>query len=389
MSVNSVVKLSTVTFLALSLISCGDSDNAKKPMVAAKAKAMPVETMIIKTERIKLVEDMPGRTIAFRKTEVRPQVDGIIQKRMFEEGAYVQEGDPLYTIDSGVYQATLDATKADLARVQATLSQAVKTMNRYKLLVKRQAVSQQKYDDAVSELAQAKAAVAAARAQVDQAEINMEHTIVKARISGQIGSSAVNEGSLVTASQTTLLTTITQLDPIYVDVTQAGGRLLKIKHAIKSGVLQGAAPDKVEVSLLIDATGTDYAHKGTLKFSDVSVNETTGTVRLRAIFPNPNRDLLPGMFVHGRVYQGELENAFLVPQKATMRRPDGSAFVYVIENGKVSSKEIKIEQASGQNWVVTSGVKVGDALILDGLQRVGPGSDVVDQATLSAPKTAK
>lgn len=388
MSVKSIVKSSVVTALAFVLVSCGEPENAQNPMGGAP-KAMPVAALVLKAESIKLVEEMPGRTIAFRKTEVRPQVDGLIQKLMFEEGAYVEEGQPLYTIDAAVYEATLDAAKAELARVQATLSQAVKTMTRYEKLIKRQAVSQQKYDDAVSERAQARAAVASARAQVAQAKINMEHTVVKARISGQIGSSAVNEGSLVTASQTTALTTITQLDPIYVDVTQAGGRLLKIKQAIKSGRVQGTALDKVDVSLLIDATGTDYPEKGTLKFSDVSVNETTGTVRLRAIFPNPNRDLLPGMFVHGRVYQGVLENAFLIPQKAAMRRPDGSAFVYVIENGKVAPKEIKIEQANGQNWVVTSGVKAGDAVILDALQRVGPGSDVVDQATLSAPKPAK
>ncbi len=374
------MKYTTIAALGVLLVACDDAKGPSQAAGGAQKHAVPVNTVTLKAQRVSLVEEMPGRTVAFRKTDVRPQVDGIIQKRMFEEGAFVKEGQPLYTIDKAVYQAMLDAAKADLAREHATLSQALKTRKRYQSLIKKQAASQQKYDDAVAAEAQARAAVAAAQAKVDQAKIDMEYTEVTARISGQIGSSDVNEGSLVTASQANALTTITQLDPIYVDVTQAGGRLLKIKQAIQSGRVQGFESGKIEVSLIIDATGVEYPHKGTLQFSDVTVNETTGTVRLRAVFPNPNHDLLPGMFVRGKVSQGELEGAFLLPQKAVMRRPDGSAFAYVVEGGKVAPKDLRIEQAQGSNWLVTNGVKDGDVLIVDGLQRVGPGSDVMVQA---------
>ncbi|NVK18862.1 MAG: efflux RND transporter periplasmic adaptor subunit [Methylocystaceae bacterium] len=369
-----------IATLALALVSCDSEQPAGSAAQAPqKPQATPVNTVVLKTETINLIEEMPGRTVAFREIDVRPQVDGIIEKRTFEEGALVEQGQPLYQIDQAVYKASLDAAKAELASEQANLNYAQKTRDRYKKLIKTQASSQQNYDNAVADYAQALAAVAEARAKVDQAEINMNYTTVVAKITGKIGTSEYNEGSLVTTSQTLAMTTITQLDPIYVDVTQAGGRLLKIKQAVQSGRVQGLKEGEIEVSLIMDATGEQYNHKGVLKFSDVTVNETTGTVRLRAVFPNPNHDLLPGMFVRGLVNQGELEGAIAVPQKATMRRPDGSAYVYVVEEGKVAIKDIVIEQAQAGNWIVTAGLKEGDQLIVDGLQRIGPGSPVAAQ----------
>jgi len=373
------LKLVGIATLALALVSCDSENQAGSAQAPQQKQATPVNTVVLKSQTINLIEEMPGRTVAFREIDVRPQVDGIIEKRTFEEGALVEQGQPLYQIDQAVYKAALDAAKAELAREQANLNYAQKTRDRYKKLIKTQASSQQKYDNAVADYAQAMAAVAEARAKVDQAEINMNYTTVIAKISGKIGSSEYNEGSLVTSSQSQALTTITQLDPIYVDVTQAGGRLLKVKQAVQSGRVQGQKEGEIEVSLIMDATGEQYNHKGVLKFSDVTVNETTGTVRLRAVFPNPNRDLLPGMFVRGLVNQGELEGAIAVPQKATMRRPDGSAYVYVVEDGKVVIKDIVIEQAQAGNWIVTEGVKDGDQLVVDGLQRIGPGSPVAPQ----------
>jgi membrane fusion protein (multidrug efflux system) len=386
--IRSLTKVVSVAALALVVASCDEQQAGGGAGAGGQNPGVAVNTMVLNAGKVRLTEEMPGRTVAFRKTDVRPQVDGIIEARKFEEGAYVEQDQALYVIDQAVYVAALDAAKAELDRQTATLSQAVKNRKRYEKLIKTKALSEQKYDDAVATEAQARAAVAAAQAQVDRAQINMEDTTVRAPISGQIGASAFNEGSLVTASQASALATITQLDPIYVDVIQAGGRLMKIKHAVQSGRLQGVDAGKIEVSLTMDATGVQYPHKGTLKFSDVSVNETTGTVRLRAVFPNPDRDLLPGMFVRGTVYQGELDNVFVVPQKAVMRRPDGTAFVYAVEEGKVVVKAITIEQSQDSNWLVTDGLSDGVEIIVEGLQRVAPGAAVVAQP-IDAANAAK
>lgn len=386
MFTRSFMKIACVAAVTLLVASCGE-DQKKAAGPTGQRPGVAVNTMILNATKVRLADEMPGRTVAYRKTDVRPQVDGIIEARKFEEGAYVKEGQALYVIDQAVYVAALNAAKAELDRQKATLSQATKTRVRYEKLVKTKALSEQKYDDAVATEAQARAAVAAAQAKVDHARINMEDTTVRAPISGQIGASAYNEGSLVTASQASALATITQLDPIYVDVVQAGGRLLKIRHAVQSGRLQGVDAGKIDVSLSVEATGADYPHKGTLKFSDVSVNETTGTVRLRAVFPNPDRDLLPGMFVRGTVDQGELDGVYLVPQKATMRRPDGSAFVYAVEDGKAVFKPITIEQSQGADWLVTGGLTDGVEIIVEGLQRVAPGAAVIAQPVETANAT--
>ncbi|MCF8466560.1 MAG: efflux RND transporter periplasmic adaptor subunit [Sneathiella sp.] len=330
---------------------------------------------------INLVAEMPGRTVAFRKADVRPQVDGIITKRSFTEGAYVEAGQQLYLIDKDKYQAELDAALAGLARERANLDLATKNRIRYEALRKTRTASEQSYDDAVAAEAQSKAAIASAQATIDKARIELNYTTVTAPLSGQIGASTDSEGALVTASQSAALATITQLDPIYVDVTQAGGKLLQIKDAIASGRVKGLDEANIDVRLVLDATGQEYPILGKLQFSDVTVNETTGSVRLRAVFPNPDKILLPGMFVRGYVDQGRIDGGFLVPQRSVMRRPDGGAYIYVISgDDKVVSKDIIIEQSKGKDWVVIAGIEAGDRVIVDGLQRIAPGMIVTPKA---------
>lgn len=388
----SFLKIAGAAALALVVAACGEQSDGQQAAVGQKPSAVPVSVVTARAGTVQLVEAMPGRTVAYRTADVRPQVDGIITKRFFVEGAFVKAGDPLYQIDQEVYVAEVNVAKADLLRQQATLDLARKTRARYEKLRRTQAVSEQAYDDAIAAEAQAEADVAAARARLERAKIDLEYTTVRAPISGQIGASAFNEGSLVTANQSTSLATITQLDPIYVDVTQAGGRLLRIKQAILTGRVKGDVGGKLGAKLFIDATGERYPLEGTVQFSDVMVNETTGTVRLRAVFPNPDAILLPGMFVRAEVNQGTLDAAYTVPQKAVMRQPDGSAYVYVVgPENKVITKLLTIEQSQGQDWIVTSGLEDGDQIIIDGIQRVGPGAEVIPQPVTAqgsaAPQT--
>ena len=369
-------------------------ENEKKEAAApSAAPAAEVGFATLQPSTINLVAEMPGRTVAFRKADVRPQVDGIIKKRSFNEGAYVEAGQQLYQIYKDKYQAELDAAQAELARARANLELATKTRIRYEALRKSRTASEQSYDDAVAAEAQSKAAIASAQAGVDKARIELDYTNVVAPLSGQIGASSDSEGALVTASQAEALATITQLDPIYVDVTQAGGKLLKIKDAIATGRVTGVDEANIEVRLVLDATGQKYPLAGKLEFSDVTVNETTGSVRLRAVFPNPEKILLPGMFVRGYVDQGRIENAYLVPQRAVMRRPDGGAYVYLVgDENKVVSKDVTIEQSRDEDWVVTAGVDPGDRVIVDGLQRIAPGMAVTPKdvdADVASPKSTK
>jgi membrane fusion protein (multidrug efflux system) len=366
--------------MVVSVAACGEQKGGDT--VAQQAPATQVTFVEVQPQTIGLVAELPGRTVASRKADVRPQVDGIIKERNFVEGAAVKAGQQLYLIDQSVYLANLDAAQAELARAKATLDQATKTRARYDKLIKNQAVSEQTRDDAIAAEAQGKASVASARAEIDKARINLQYTNVIAPIPGKIGASSVTEGALVTANQATAMATITQLDPIYVDVTQAGGRLMRINQGIASGAIKSAADgDGVDVRLIVDSTGKKYGHVGKLQFSDVTVNETTGTVRLRAVFDNPENVLLPGMFVRAFVDQGEVENAFLVPQRAVMRRPDGSAYVYTVKSDNtVEAKALTIEQSKGEDWIVTKGLNPGDRIIVDGLQRVGPGAPVTPVA---------
>jgi len=374
----------------LILAACEDEGTAgKQQAVAPGANAIQVGFVTAKAETIKLVSEMPGRTVAYRKADVRPQVDGLIKERNFTEGSFVEAGQQLYLIDQDRYKAELDAALAKLASERAKLDLATKTRARYEKLLKSSAASAQKYDDAVATEAQGKAAVAAARAAVDRTRIDLNYTKVTAPISGQIGASSYSEGALVTASQSNSLATITQLDPIYVDVTQAGGKLLHLQEAISTGRISEVEKGEIEVRLVLDATGQEYPLKGKLQFSEVTVNETTGTVRLRAVFPNPDNTLLPGMFVRGYVGQGRVEGAFLVPQKAVMRDQSGEAYAYIIDpENKVAKRPVRIEQAQGTNWVISKGLTTGEKLIVDGLQRIAPGSLVAPIDTQAAGNAA-
>jgi membrane fusion protein (multidrug efflux system) len=309
--------------------------------------------------------------------EVRPQVDGIIRERLFEEGATVEAGQRLYQIDPATYQAAVKAAEAELARARASVQQSTAQANRYRELLNRKVVSQQEYDEVSAAQAENEADVAAAEARLERARINLNYTMVTAPIGGRIGRSNITEGALVTANQESPLAIITQLDPIYVDVTQPSTELLRTRRAIETGEITLSAAGEVPVELMIDATGVAYPHEGRVQFSEVLVNETTGTISLRAVFPNPEHELMPGLFVRGIVSQGEVKNAFKVPQAAVVRGNDGQAFVWLIgPDDMIKRQPVTIRRALGDTWLVTEGLSDGDRIVVDGLQRVKPDSKV-------------
>ncbi|MBK1664773.1 efflux transporter periplasmic adaptor subunit [Rhodospirillum rubrum] len=367
------LRLMTTAALSAVLWSC---DSQEGGQAAGGARPAPEVTVITAApQTLRITERLPGRTVAYRSAEVRPQVNGIILKRLFEEGTEVTEGQQLYQIDPATYQASLDSAKAQLAKADATVKSARAKASRYGELVKLKAVSRQDYDDVTATLAESVASVAEAQAAVDAAKINLAYTRVTAPISGRIGRSAITEGALVTANQATTLATITQLDPINVDLTQSSDKLLKLRSQMANGTVQ--APERVPVTLQIDNSGTPYGLTGTLQFSEVVVDETTGTVRLRATFPNPNRILLPGLFVRATVDFGSRENVFLVPQRAIVRDAGGNAAVWVIGEGdKAERRAVTAETTQGTNWVVTEGLKGGERIVIAGLQSMAPGAQV-------------
>ena len=333
-----------------------------------------------------LVNELPGRTTLSEVAEVRPQVTGIIEQRLFEEGQIVESGEPLYQIDDKLYQAALASAKADLATANANLTSTRLTSGRYEKLVKTGAASQQELEDAETAKLSAQAQVAAAQAQVETAEINLAYTTIKAPITGRTGRSSVTPGALVTANQTTALVTVRQLDPIYVDLTQSYDELSALRAAMASGQMKTIGDDQAQVEL-VKEDGSVYPHKGTLQFSEYAVDETTGTVALRALFPNPDGALLPGMFVRARLPQASRENAVLVPQKGVTRDPTGQATALVIGDGNVVQKrQVITEKAVGGQWLIRSGLSAGDKLIVDGLQKIQVGAPVspVDTAAEAA-----
>jgi membrane fusion protein (multidrug efflux system) len=343
-----------------------------------------------------LTTELPGRTSAYLIAEVRPQVGGIIQKRLFTEGSDVKEGEVLYQIDPAVYQATYNSAKAALARAEANLIPIRLKAGRYAELVKINAVSQQDYDDANAALKQAEADVEAGKAAVEIARINLAYTKVTAPISGRIGRSSVTNGALVTASQPAALATIQQLSPIYVDVTQSSAELLRLKQNLASGLLKSNGAAQARVRLILE-DGSPYPLQGTLKFSEVTVDQSTGSITLRAIFPNPKHMLLPGMFVRAILEEGVNEHAILVPQRGVTRNPAGNAMVMVVgSEEKVEPRVIKVPRTVGENWLVSEGLKAGDRVILEGLQKARPGTPVkavpfgskADGTPAAAPKAA-
>ena len=355
--------------------ACDDS-SATSP--APAANPIPIEVGVVRVSRQKLAvtNDLPGRTSAYRIAEVRPQVDGIILKRLFEEGGEVQAGQQLYQIDPARYRAAYDSAVADLDKAKAVLNLARLKAKRYGALVGKSVVSQQTYDETVAAVAEGEAQVAAGKAAVDAARINLDYTKVSAPISGRIGKSAFTEGALVTANQVTPLATVTQLDPIYVDVTQSSSELLKLRKAISEGKLTGADDRQAPVTLML-ADGLEYPEPGELQFSDVIVDESTGSIRLRAIFPNPRKDLLPGLFVRAVIKQGEMERAILVTQKAVLRNADNSTVVWLVSpEGTIVAQPVTIGEARGELWIVTAGLNDGDLVVVDGFQKTKPGATV-------------
>jgi membrane fusion protein (multidrug efflux system) len=341
---------------------------------AAAPGPTEVGVVTVQAQKLALTTELAGRTSAYQVSEVRPQVGGIIQKRQFTEGGEVKAGQPLYQIDPATYQATYDSAKASLAKAEASLVSARNKASRYKDLVQIKGVSQQDFDDADASSKQAEADVAAARAAVETARINLAYTKVASPISGRIGKSSVTPGALVTASQQSALTTVTQLDPIYVDVTQSSTELLRLKRDLASGRLKSAGANQAAVQLVLE-DGTPYSLPGKLQFSDVTVDQSTGTINLRAVFPNPKGDLLPGMYVRAILEEGVDEQALLVPQQGVSRDTKGNPTALVVgADGTVQQRELKTARTIGDKWLVTDGVKPGDQVIVEGLQKVRPGA---------------
>ncbi|MBS0512666.1 MAG: efflux RND transporter periplasmic adaptor subunit [Proteobacteria bacterium] len=372
---------------ALVLAGCGGSKQGG-PQQAGAPAAPAVTVMTVRSEAVPQVTELPGRTTPSLIAEVRPQVTGIVKQRQFTEGGEVKAGQSLYQIDPATYQATYDSAKASLARAEANVYAARLKAQRYADLVKIEAVSRQQNDDAVAALKQADADVAAARAATDKARIDLEFTRVASPISGRIGRSAVTPGALVTANQATALATVQQLDPIYVDVTQSSADLLRLKREIAAGKVQRNGSDAVPVRLVME-DGSLYGAEGKLAFSEVTVDQGTGSITLRAVFPNPKGVLLPGMYVRARLTQGVQEAAFLVPHAAVTRDPRGNALVMVVNGeGKVEARPVKAEQSLGDRWVVTEGLADGERVIIEGLQRARPGTQVQAQDAGAASAAA-
>lgn len=334
----------------------------KAPSSSSDVPLTEVGVVTVKPKSVQLSSEFPGRTNAFLIAEVRPQVSGVLLKREFREGSNVSAGQVLYQIDPAPYRATL-------ARAEASLGSAKLLFERYQRLVQTHAISQQQRDDARSQYLQAKAVVESAR-------IDLNYTRIAAPISGHIGRSTVTQGALVTASQTTALATIQQLDPIYVDITQPATTLLELKENLTSGQLKSAGKGQAEIRVMLD-NGRIYPHPGTLQFSEVSVDESAGAVTLRAVVPNPEGILLPGMFVRAQLQEGVSEQALLIPQRSVTRDTQGKANALILDDeDRVLQRSLVTERSIDGQWLIRDGLHVGDRVIVDGIQKVQPGMQV-------------
>lgn len=357
--------------LAVALAGC-NSEKAAAPPPQPQAQ---VSVVVLRSKPVAISAELPGRVAASLVAEVRPQVGGLIKSRLFREGSEVKAGDLLYEIDPATYQAALDSAIAALARAEASVPNAQAKVDRYRDLIRQNAISKQDNDDANAALAQAQADVASAKANLDTARINLAFTKVTAPIGGRVDRSTLTPGALVTANQTTALTTIRQLHPINVDVIQSSTNLLKFRSAVADGRLKLSGPN-VAVRLKLD-TGAEYAQSGRLEFAEANIDETTGTFTVRAEFPNPDRLLLPGMFVRAVIQEGVAENSFLLPQRAVSRNTKGEATAkFVGADGKVEERVIATSRSVGNSWLVGQGVKDGERVIVEGAQLVRPGQTV-------------
>ncbi|MDD5128678.1 MAG: efflux RND transporter periplasmic adaptor subunit [Candidatus Omnitrophica bacterium] len=321
-----------------------------------------VAVVVVRPEQIVMKTELPGRTAAFLVDEIRPQINGLIQKRLFTEGSEIKAGQPLYQIDPAPFQAAFDKAKANLPALRLRA-------DRYREALVEKAVSQQEFDDADAALKQAEA-------ELETARINLDYTRIVSPISGRIGSSTVTDGDVVTAYQPVALATIQQLDPIYVDIPQSTVELLRLRRSLEDGRLNHDITNQNKVELILE-DGSPYPLSGTLQFQDITVDPTTGSVILRAIFPNPESFLLPGMFVRAVIIEGINEKAILVPQQGVSRNPKGEALALVVDTeNKVQQRLLTLERAIGDKWLVSSGLNSGDRIIVEGIQRVKPGTSV-------------
>ncbi|MDF2234877.1 efflux RND transporter periplasmic adaptor subunit [Albimonas sp. CAU 1670] len=358
----------------------------------AGGQAPPPQAVSIVTatpEAIPVVNELPGRIAATRIAEVRPRVSGIIEERVFTQGALVEADDVLYRIDSAPFKVQVDRAKAAVAQAEAARKRAEQAAARQEELRDRRVVSAQQFDDAAAELAQSTAAVAQAEAELRAAELNLHYSEVRAPISGRIGRARITEGALVSA-QGDNLATIQQLDPVYADFTQSATELLALRKAFKAGALTRSASGDVAVRLMFD-DGAPYAEEGRLLFSESTVDETTGQVTLRAEFPNPDDDLLPGMYVRVQIEQGVEPDALAVPVQAIQRGSDGQAILYIVGEGdKIEARPVVTNRIVDDRWVIESGLNPGDRVVVEGFQKIRPGAPVTPQpwAKAKAPEAA-
>jgi membrane fusion protein (multidrug efflux system) len=371
------MKISTFLGILLLLAACNQK-------TAAPPAPPPPEVRVVtlRAAPISNVVEAPGRLEAVRTAEVRARVDGIVQRRLYQEGTDVREGQPLFAIDPRQLRAQLSAAQAVLARAQATAANARRDVNRYQGLVAKQAISQQEYDTAIARLGTGEADVAQARAAVEAARLNLSYTTVTAPISGRAGRAQVTEGALVSAGAATLLTMIEQIDPIYVNYSHSSSDILQIRKEIASGALKVPALGRIPAHLVLE-DGSVYPQAGALNFFDLRFNESTGTAAVRAEFPNPGRSLLPGQFVRVRIEGGERTGGLLVPQRAVTVTPQGATVMVVGANNIAESRPVTLGTLQGGSWVILAGLSSGDRIIVDGLQKAQPGKPV--RAVAAAP----
>ena len=380
------MKLTIATLtIAAALAACGKDKAAAPP--PAPPGPVQVGIVTVAAQPVTLTKELPGRTSALRVAEVRARVNGIVQKRQFTEGADVKQGQVLFVIDQAPYQAALDSAQAQLARAEASVGSAQSLADRYGTLIQSNAISRQEYDDATSRLKIAQADVAAARAAVRTAGINLGYTNVTAPIAGRIGRAEVTEGAYVQQAAATLMATVQQLDRVYVDVTVSSAEHARMRRALETGALK-TSEGGAKVALVLE-DGRVYAEPGSLQFADVSVDPSTGSIALRAIFPNPRGELLPGMFVRARIEEGTDPNAILLAQRAVSRDQAGRPTALVVgKDGKAELRQLVTDRSIGDAWLVTSGLAVGDKVIVEGLQKVRPGVPVSPVPAAAPPKQA-
>ena len=359
---------------ALALTACGDKKQEKAPQGAQTPPEVSVLT--VQLQSIPLVSDLPGRLEPYRVAQVGARVAGILQKRQFVEGSDVKAGQVLFQIDNAPYRASLESAQATLAQAQANLAQAASTAKRYKPLVEANAISKQDYDVAVANEKAAQAQVAAGKAAVTNASINLGYAAVTAPISGRIGRALVTEGALVGQGQVTELAVIQQINPLYVNVTQSSSEVLRMREALNSGKLAKAGNNAAKVKVYTD-DGKEYGQEGKLLFTDLTVDPTTGQVSLRAELPNPDGMLLPGMYVRVHIEEAQVDNAVLIPQQAVTRNERGNTVMIVADDGSVAPRAVQVSQSKGSNWVVTDGLKPGDKVMIDGFIKLGMGAKKV------------